>query len=87
MFIDIIIWLAIGFLPTYGAMELSWRMSRRVASNRNNTTITEAMVASVRSKVTDQQQETEVQQICLKKDFVMEDIIKIAETKLFNLLR
>jgi hypothetical protein len=56
MFIDIIIWLAIGFLPTYGAMELSWRMSRRVASNRNNTTVTEeAMVASVRSKVTDQQ--------------------------------
>lgn len=49
MFIDIIIWLAIGFLPTYGAMELSWRMSRRVASNRNNTTVTEeeAMVASV----------------------------------------
>ena len=57
MFIDIIIWLAIGFLPTYGAMELSWRMSRRVASNRNNTTVTEeeAMVASVQSKVTDQQ--------------------------------
>jgi hypothetical protein len=57
MFLDIIIWLAIGFLPTYGAMELSWRMARRIDPSKNQTTVTEeeAMVASVRSKVDNQQ--------------------------------
>jgi hypothetical protein len=24
-----IIWLAIGFVPTYGAMELTWRLAKR----------------------------------------------------------
>ncbi len=24
-----IVWLAIGFVPTYGAMELAWRIAKR----------------------------------------------------------
>jgi hypothetical protein len=53
MILDNIIWLAIGFLPMYGAMELSWRLARRTAAKRNKTRgkEEEAIVASTRSKV------------------------------------
>jgi hypothetical protein len=37
MLLDNIIWVAIGFLPMYGAMELSWRLARRIAAKRNKT--------------------------------------------------
>ena len=51
--LDNIIWLAIGFLPMYGEMELSWRLARRTAAIRNNTRgkEEETIVASARSKV------------------------------------
>ena len=63
MFLDNIIWLAIGFLPIYGAMELVWRLARRMAANKNKMmTVTEeeeeekeAIVASLRPKVTKQE--------------------------------
>jgi hypothetical protein len=29
MLIENIMWLAIGFVPTYGAMELAWRIAKR----------------------------------------------------------
>jgi hypothetical protein len=52
MLLDNIIWLAIGFLPMYGAMELSWRLGRRIAVKRNKTRgKEETIVASARSKV------------------------------------
>ena len=37
MLLDNIIWLAIGFLPMYGAMELSWRLAKRIAAKGNKT--------------------------------------------------
>lgn len=37
MHLDNIVWMAIGFLPMYGAMELSWRLARRIAIKRNRT--------------------------------------------------
>jgi hypothetical protein len=56
MFLDSIFWLAIGFLPTYGAMELSWRIARRISANKNKTRETEekAIAASMHSKVSKQ---------------------------------
>jgi hypothetical protein len=52
MLLDII-WLAIGFLPMYGAMELSWRLAKRIAAKGNKTRgkEEETVVASTRSKV------------------------------------
>ena len=52
MLLDII-WLAIGFLPMYGAMELSWRLAKRIAAKGNKTRgkEEETIVASTRSKV------------------------------------
>jgi hypothetical protein len=38
MFLDFIIWIVIGFLPTYGAMELAWRMARRRTNNKGRLT-------------------------------------------------
>ena len=37
MLLDNIIWVAIGFLPIYGAMELSWRLAARIAAKRIKT--------------------------------------------------
>jgi hypothetical protein len=53
MLLDNIIWLAIGFLPMYGAMELSWRLAKRIAAkgNKNRGKEEETIVASTRSKV------------------------------------
>jgi hypothetical protein len=52
MLLDII-WLAIGFLPMYGAMELSWRLAKRIAAKGNKTRgkEEETVVASTSSKV------------------------------------
>jgi hypothetical protein len=50
MLLDII-WLAIGFLPMYGAMELSWRLAKRIAAKGNKPSgKEETVVASTRSK-------------------------------------
>ena len=56
MFLDSIFWVAIGFLPTYGAMKLSWRIARRISSNKKRTgeTEEETIAASVRPKVSKQ---------------------------------
>ncbi len=35
MFFDIFFWLTIGFLPTYGAMELAWRIAKRRMKEEN----------------------------------------------------
>jgi hypothetical protein len=53
MLLDNILGVAIGFLPVYGAMELSWRLARRIAAKRNKTREKgeETIVASTRSKV------------------------------------
>ncbi len=52
MLLDNIIWLAIGFLPMYGAMELSWRLAKRIDAKGNKTgKEEETVVASTRSKV------------------------------------
>jgi hypothetical protein len=53
MLLDNIIWLAIGFLPMYGAMELSWRLAKRIAAKGKKTRVKEeeTIVASTRSKV------------------------------------
>jgi hypothetical protein len=53
MLLENIVWVAIGFLPMYGAMELSWRLARRIAIKRNKTRGKgeETIVASRRSKV------------------------------------
>jgi hypothetical protein len=53
MLLDNIIWLAIGFIPMYGAMELSWRLAKRIAAKGNMTRgkEEETIVASTRSKV------------------------------------
>lgn len=37
MLLDNVVWVAIGFLPMYGAMELSWRLARRIAIKGNRT--------------------------------------------------
>ena len=37
MLLDNIVWMAIGFLPMDCAMELSWRLARRIAIKRNRT--------------------------------------------------
>jgi hypothetical protein len=52
MSLDNVIWLMIGFLPTYGAMELAWRMAKRMATSKNKTTVTEGetIITSVPSK-------------------------------------
>jgi hypothetical protein len=31
-------WLAIGFVPTYGAMELAWRIAKRRLKDKRRTT-------------------------------------------------
>jgi hypothetical protein len=53
MLLDNIIWLAIGFLPMYGAMELSERLAKRIAAKGNKTRgkEEETIVTSTRSKV------------------------------------
>ena len=53
MLLDNVVWVAIGFLPMYGAMELSWRLARRIAIKRNKTRPKgeETKVATTRSKV------------------------------------
>jgi hypothetical protein len=53
MLLDYIIWLAIDFLPMYGAMELSWRLAKRIAAKGNKTgkEEEETVVVSTRSKV------------------------------------
>ena len=52
MLLDNVIWLAMGFLPMYGAMELSWRLAKRIAAKGNKTgKEEETVVASTRSKV------------------------------------
>jgi hypothetical protein len=53
MLLDNIVWVAIGFLPMYGAMELSWRLARRIAIKRNKPRgeQEETIVASRRSKI------------------------------------
>jgi hypothetical protein len=53
MLLDNIVWLAIGFLPIYGAMELSWKLARRTAAKGNKIRgkEEETIVASTHSKV------------------------------------
>lgn len=53
MLLDNILWVAIGFLPMYCAMELSWRLARRIVAKMNKTRGKgeETIVASTRSKV------------------------------------
>jgi len=52
MLLDNITWLAISFLPMYGAMELSWRLAKTIAAKGNMTgKEEETVVASTRSKV------------------------------------
>lgn len=46
MFVENIIWLVIGFAPTYGAMELAWRISKRMLKNRIEATIAPEMVST-----------------------------------------
>jgi hypothetical protein len=33
--VESIVWLAIGFVPTYGAMELAWRIAKRRMKDEN----------------------------------------------------
>lgn len=40
MLIENIMWLAIGFVPTYGAMELAWRIAKRRLKDKRRTTST-----------------------------------------------
>ncbi len=35
-----IVWLAIGFVPTYGAMELAWRIAKRRIRDKVRRTAT-----------------------------------------------
>ena len=35
-----IVWLAIGFVPTYGAMELAWRIAKRRTAAAPEITVT-----------------------------------------------
>jgi hypothetical protein len=43
-----IIWLAIGFASTYGAMELAWRMAkRRIKDKRRTTTFLEIAASTM----------------------------------------
>ena len=37
-FLDSLIWIVIGFLPTYGAMELAWRMAKRGMNEKERIT-------------------------------------------------
>jgi hypothetical protein len=38
MFLDSLIWIVIGFLPTYGAMELAWRIAKRGMNEKERIT-------------------------------------------------
>jgi hypothetical protein len=38
MFLDSVIWILIGFLPTYGAMELAWRIAKRRINDKERLT-------------------------------------------------
>ena len=40
MLIENIMWLAIGIVPTYGAMELAWRIAKRRLKDKRRTTST-----------------------------------------------
>jgi hypothetical protein len=47
--VESIVWLVIGFIPTYGAMELAWRVAKRRMKEgnrrRRRTTTTQERVA------------------------------------------
>ena len=43
---DNIIWLAIGFIPTYAAMELAWRMAKGMTMISKRKTVAEEQAAS-----------------------------------------
>jgi hypothetical protein len=46
--VESIVWLVIGFIPTYGAMELAWRVAKRrmkEENRRRRTTTAQERVA------------------------------------------
>jgi hypothetical protein len=43
---DNIIWLAIGFILTYGAMELAWRMAKGMIMISKRNTVAEDQASS-----------------------------------------
>ena len=54
MFLDSLIWIVIGFLPTYGAMELAWRMAKRRMKDKRRTTTFPEIAASTMTSVAKQ---------------------------------
>ena len=44
-----IMWLAIGFVPTYGAMELAWRIAKRRIRDKVGTTTAPEITVTTRT--------------------------------------
>ena len=44
-----IVWLAIGFVPTYGAMELAWRIAKRRIRDRVRTAAAPEITVTTRT--------------------------------------
>ena len=49
-----IMWLVIGFAPTYGAMELAWRIAKRRMKDKRRTTTFPEIAASTMTSVAKQ---------------------------------
>jgi hypothetical protein len=44
-----IVWLAIGFVPTYGAMELAWRIAKRRIKDKVRTATAPEITVTTRT--------------------------------------
>jgi hypothetical protein len=44
-----IVWLAIGFVPTYGAMELAWRIAKRRIRDKVRTATAPEITVTTRT--------------------------------------
>jgi hypothetical protein len=44
-----IVWLAIGFVPTYGAMELAWRIAKRRIRDKVRTATASEITVTTRT--------------------------------------